>query len=63
MTRDEAYQIALLHIKQARKANLTALNLGGFDLTEIPQEIASLTQLQSLNLSDNQNIKRRQCVN
>ena len=63
MTRDEAYQIALLHVKQAIKDNLTTLNLRGFDLTEIPQEIASLTQLQSFNLSDNQNIKRRQCVN
>ena len=53
MVKDEAYQEALQRIEQARKGNSTELDLEGLGLTEIPQEIASLTQLRELNLFNN----------
>ena len=54
MARDEAYQEALQRIEQARKDNSTELDLSYLELTEIPEAIASLTQLRELTLSNNQ---------
>ena len=53
MARDEAYQEAERRIEAARQEGAIELALRGLKLTELPDAIASLTQLQSLNLSDN----------
>jgi Leucine-rich repeat (LRR) protein/GTPase SAR1 family protein len=54
MARDEAYQKAERRIEAARQEEATKLDLSGMRLTELPEAIASLTQLQTLNLSRNQ---------
>ena len=60
MARNKAYQLAEQKIEAARKSGVTELDLSnGYDekkpkLTELPESLAQLTQLQSLNLSDNQ---------
>jgi C-terminal of Roc, COR, domain/Ras of Complex, Roc, domain of DAPkinase/Leucine Rich repeats (2 copies) len=53
MVRDEAYQEAERCIELARKENAIELDLGELGLTNLPEAIATLTQLQSLNLSVN----------
>jgi hypothetical protein len=54
MARDEAYQEAEQRIEAARQERATELNLSRMKLTEVPEAIAALTQLQVLGLSDNQ---------
>jgi Leucine-rich repeat (LRR) protein len=54
MARQEAYQKAERRIKAARQENAIKLNLEGLGLTDLPESITALTQLQSLNLSHNQ---------
>ncbi|MBE9210815.1 leucine-rich repeat domain-containing protein [Nostoc sp. LEGE 06077] len=54
MERDEAYREAEQRIEQARRKGAVELDLSGMGLTELPEEIASVTQLQTLNLSRNQ---------
>jgi Leucine-rich repeat (LRR) protein len=54
MARDEAYREAEQRIEAARQEGATELDLSGMGLTELPEAIASLTQLQKLNLSDNE---------
>ncbi|MDZ8089727.1 MAG: leucine-rich repeat domain-containing protein, partial [Nostoc sp. DedQUE12b] len=54
MARDKAYQKAEQRIEKARREGAIELNLSNIKLTEIPEAIASLTQLQQLNLSYNQ---------
>jgi Leucine-rich repeat (LRR) protein len=54
MARDETYQEAERRIEAARQENTIQLDLSGLWLTELPETIASLTQLQTLNLSGNQ---------
>lgn len=54
MARDEAYQEAEQRIEAALQEGATELDLSGLGLTELPEEIASLTQLRSLYLSHNQ---------
>jgi Leucine-rich repeat (LRR) protein len=47
-------QAELLHlIAQAVAEGWTELNLASHDLTELPPELANLTQLKRLNLSGN----------
>jgi Leucine-rich repeat (LRR) protein len=53
MARDEAYREAEQRIEAARQAGATKLDLSSMQLTELPEAIAALTQLQSLNLYDN----------
>jgi small GTP-binding protein len=50
MKEKELYHI----IKQADKSEATRLNLGGAQLSELPPEIANLTNLTELDLSNNQ---------
>jgi C-terminal of Roc, COR, domain/Ras of Complex, Roc, domain of DAPkinase/Leucine rich repeat len=54
MARDEAYREAERRIEQAHREGTTTLDLSSMDLTEVPEAIASLTQLSMLNLADNQ---------
>lgn len=54
MARDEAYREAERRIEQARREGATTLDLSGMGLTEVPESIASLTQLTRLDLSHNQ---------
>jgi Leucine-rich repeat (LRR) protein len=54
MARDEAYQEAEQRIEAARQEGAAELDLSGIGLTELPEAIASLTQLQELYLSNNQ---------
>jgi hypothetical protein len=53
MARDEAYREAEQRIEAARQAGATELDLNFMELTEVPEAIAALTQLQRLGLSDN----------
>jgi Leucine-rich repeat (LRR) protein len=53
MAQDEAYREAARRIEQARREGATTLDLSNMDLTEVPEAIASLTQLTELKLSDN----------
>ena len=53
MVRNEAYRDAERRIRGARRDGATQLDLRGIGLTEVPSAIANLTQLQFLNLSDN----------
>ncbi|MEH1813312.1 MAG: COR domain-containing protein [Nostoc sp.] len=54
MARDKAYQKAERRIEKARRKRAVELDLSDMELTEIPEAIASLSQLQELNLSSNQ---------
>ncbi|ACC84786.1 leucine-rich repeat protein [Nostoc punctiforme] len=54
MARDKAYQKAEQRIEKARQEGAIELDLSKIELTEIPEAIASLTQLQQLDLSRNQ---------
>jgi len=49
MARDEAYRNAEAKIKAARRTGATELNLSGLDLSELPESLGQLTQLQTLN--------------
>ena len=53
MAHDEAYSQAEKKIKEALKSGATNLYLGS-GLTELPKSLGNLTQLQTLDLSDNQ---------
>lgn len=54
MSRNEAYRKAEVMIEEARRSGATSLDLSGMKLTELPESVGQLTQLQSLNLSGNQ---------
>ncbi len=54
MARDEAYQEAVRRIEAAWQENAIELDLSRLGLTELPEAIAALTQLQTLDLSGNQ---------
>jgi len=54
MARDKAYREAERRIEAAKRTGATRLDLRDIGLTEVPEAIASLTQLQTLNLSKNQ---------
>jgi Leucine-rich repeat (LRR) protein len=54
MARDGAYQEAEQRIEKARLEGAIELDLSYMELTEIPEAIASLTQLQQLDLSHNE---------
>ncbi|TVQ58623.1 MAG: hypothetical protein EA366_06380 [Spirulina sp. DLM2.Bin59] len=54
MARDEAYWKAVRRIRAALQENAVELNLAGMGLTELPEAIAALTQLQELHLSLNE---------
>ncbi|PZO45083.1 MAG: hypothetical protein DCF19_00905 [Pseudanabaena frigida] len=54
MARDKGFLEAERRIEEAWQAGATELDLRGLELTEVPEAIASLNQLQSLNLSNNQ---------
>src|SRR5438045_3508355 len=60
MSRDEAYRKAEQKIEEARRSGAKELDLsGGWQeklpkLTELPESLSELTQLRSLNLSNNQ---------
>lgn len=54
MARDEAYREAEQKIKTARQFGSKELFLGGISLTELPEAVGQLTQLQLLYLSNNQ---------
>ena len=51
--RDEAYKKAEQKIEAARRSGAKVLNLSGMNLTELPESLGQLTQLQSLDLFDN----------
>ncbi|MDZ8065986.1 MAG: COR domain-containing protein [Nostoc sp. DedQUE08] len=53
MARDRAYWEAEQRIEQARQEGVIELDLSNIELTELPEAIASLTQLQQLDLSEN----------
>ena len=53
MSRDEAHREAEEKIEQARRDGAAILVLGGMGLTELPESLSHLTQLQSLHLSRN----------
>jgi len=48
MARDEAYTKAERKIEEARRSGAPQLRLGGMGLTELPESLGQLTQLQSL---------------
>jgi C-terminal of Roc, COR, domain/Ras of Complex, Roc, domain of DAPkinase/Leucine rich repeat len=54
MAKDEAYYEAERRIEEARRSHSTTLSLREINLTEVPESIASLTQLQELFLQNNQ---------
>ena len=54
MARDEAYRKAEKKIEEALRTGATELDLSDMELTELPESLGQLTQLQSLNLSSNQ---------
>ena len=54
MARDEVYLEAEKKIEEARRSEATGLSLSFVTLTELPESLRELTQLQSLNLSGNQ---------
>jgi hypothetical protein len=53
MEQDEAYREAEKKIEEARLGRATRLDLSGNQLTELPESLGRLTQLQSLDLSVN----------
>ena len=54
MAADEAYRQAEERIERARREKATTLDLSGIRLTELPNSLGQLTQLQSLDVSGNQ---------
>jgi Leucine-rich repeat (LRR) protein len=54
MARDEAYRQAEKKIEEARRSVATELSLNDMELTELPESLGQLPQLQSLDLSSNQ---------
>ncbi|MEH2337510.1 leucine-rich repeat domain-containing protein [Nostoc sp.] len=54
MAQDKAYREAEQRIKKARREGAIELDLSDMELSEIPEAIASLTQLQTLDLGNNQ---------
>ncbi|MEH2379750.1 MAG: COR domain-containing protein [Nostoc sp.] len=54
MARDQAYQEAEQCIEEARQEGAIEIDLSEMELTEVPDAIASLSQLQSLDLGENQ---------
>ncbi|MDT4953465.1 MAG: hypothetical protein QOJ02_1603 [Acidobacteriota bacterium] len=54
MARDAAYRKAEKKIEEARRSGATELDLSKMKLTELPESLSQLTQLQSLVLSRNQ---------
>jgi len=54
MKRNKAYRLAEQKIEQARQSRATELDLNLIELTELPESLAQLTELQSLNLSTSQ---------
>ncbi|QSJ20422.1 leucine-rich repeat domain-containing protein [Nostoc sp. UHCC 0702] len=54
MARDKSYREVKQRIEKARREGAIELDLSGMGLTEVPEAIASLTQLQTLDLSSNQ---------
>ena len=54
MARDEAYRKAEQKIEEARRSGAKELDLIGMDLTELPESLGQLTQLQKLNVHSNQ---------
>jgi Leucine-rich repeat (LRR) protein len=53
MARDKAYQIAEQKIEECLRNGATKLNLSGMVLTELPESLGQLTQLQTLYLHRN----------
>ncbi|MFN6499846.1 MAG: COR domain-containing protein [Nostoc sp. DedQUE01] len=54
MARDKVFPEVKQRIEKAQREGAKELNLSGMELTEVPEAIASLTQLQQLDLSSNQ---------
>lgn len=54
MAKDAAYRQAEWRIEQARQNGVTELNLRNMGLTEVPEAIGSLSQLQTLDLRANE---------
>ena len=54
MAKSLAYQEAKKLIEEARREGETELDLSGMALTEVPEEIAQLSNLQMLYLQNNQ---------
>ncbi|WP_445633307.1 hypothetical protein NSTC745_04956 [Nostoc sp. DSM 114161] len=54
MARDKVSQEVKQRIEKAQREGAIELDLSGLELTEVPEAIASLTQLQTLNLTRNQ---------
>ena len=54
MAQNKAYREAERRIKKARQEGAIELDLSKMELTQLPEAIASLTQLQQLDLSGNQ---------
>jgi len=54
MGRDKAYREAEKKIEEARQAGATRLDLSAMNLTELPESLGQLTQLQTLDLAGNQ---------
>ncbi len=54
MAKDKAYREAETKIEKARLSGATELDLSKNNLTELPESLGQLTQLQSLNLASNQ---------
>ncbi|MEH2461168.1 leucine-rich repeat domain-containing protein [Nostoc sp.] len=54
MARDKAYRKAKQRIEEARRERAIELDLSNMGLTQLPEAIASLTQLQNLDLSNNE---------
>jgi internalin A len=53
MPHDQAYDPAERIIENIRRLGIQELDLSGMRLTELPESIGQLTQLQRLNLSHN----------
>lgn len=54
MARDEAYREAEEKIEEARRSGATQLDLSEMELTELPESLGHLTQLQMLHINRNQ---------
>jgi Leucine-rich repeat (LRR) protein len=54
LAQEDPYQIALQRIQEAEASGATTLDLTGLGLTEVPPELANLSNLQQLGLSSNQ---------